>query len=254
MQALKNGLRLLVLTLLVAHAHSQSNVRDTGPINLLLLYKCAPSNRIPLREYMSHRGIAQFRAWKAKGILSGEQILFSRYVDTESWDMLIFLQFRAPEDVAKWNGIERSHPAGLDAEGLRLITGVSTYQLDLVQTGALATAATRPVYVVIPYDYTVSTDEYLQYLRDYVVPQTSGWMDAGVLQSYRLFIGRGVAGRPWSSVFLLEYKDDDALGQREATIARIRDTLKKNPGWKAISDSKQSVRVEKAPIVADELK
>lgn len=244
----------VVLMQFLGHAFGQTNVRDVGPTNLLLLYKSEPAKRVALREYMLNKGVAQFKQWKATGVLAGEQVLFSRYVDTENWDMLVFLQFRSPEDVTKWNEIERSHPAGLDAEGLSMVTAVSTYQLDMVQEKALSMAATKPVFFVVPYDYTVSTDDYLRYLQGYVVPQTSGWMDAGVLQSYRLFIGRGVAGRPWSAVFVLEYKDDEALGRRDVTIAKVREALKSDPTWKAISDKKQSVRIEKAPIVADELK
>jgi len=244
----------IFLMQLLGHAFAQANVRDVGPTNLLLLYKCEPAKRVALREYMLSKGVVQFKQWKAEGVLAGEQVLFSRYVDSENWDMLVFLQFRSPDDVAKWNEIERSHPAGLDAQGLSMVTAVSTYQLDMVQEKALSMAATKPVFFVIPYDYTVPTEDYLRYLQDYVVPQTSGWMDAGVLQSYQLFIGRGVAGRPWSAVFLLEYKDDEALGRRDVTIAKVREALRRDPTWKALSDKKQSVRVEKAPIVAEELK
>lgn len=245
---------LVALMLFAGQAYGQANVRDVGPKNLLLLYKCTPANRTSLREYMLHRGIPQFKEWKTKVVLSSEKVLFSRYVDTDNWDMVILLEFRAPEDLAKWNENEKSYPAGLDAEGLRMVTAVATYQLDLVQSKALSTPAPNSVYFIIPYDYTVSTDDYLRYLKAYVVPQTSGWIDAGVLQSYRLFIGRSVSGRPWSAVFFLEYKDDEALGKRDATVTAVRETLKKDPAWKAISDNKQSVRVEKAPIIADELK
>jgi hypothetical protein len=55
-------------------------------------------------------------------------------------------------------------------------------------------------------------------------------------------------------MLILEYKDDEALGAREATTARVRARLKDNPKWKAISDSKKNVRNEKPPVIADEIR
>ena len=107
---------------------------------------------------------------------------------------------------------------------------------------------------MLPYDYTVSPDEYVTYLRDYVRPQASGWIEEGVLHSYQMFIGRDVGGRPWSSLLLLEHNNDEALGARASVIAKVRATLRGDPAWKALSDRKQSVRVERAMILADELK
>jgi len=34
-------------------------------------------------------------------------------------------------------------------------------------------------------------------------------------------------------------------------VAKVRARLKENPKWKAISDSKKNVRVEKQPVIAD---
>ena len=233
---------------------SQPASRDTGPTSLLLLYRCAPENRVALRDYMLRKGLPQFHQWQRQGVFFNSKVLFSRYVDTNNWDMLVFLQFRTPADVAKWNGIERTSPAGLGNEALRLTTGISTYLLDQVAAEALETAAKKSVYFFIPYDYTVSTDAYLQYIHGYVVPQLSGWMRENALESYRMFIGRGVAGRSYSAILLLEYKNDEALGAREHVVNEVRESLKKNPAWKALSENKQSVRTEKAAVIADELK
>jgi hypothetical protein len=52
---------------------------------------------------------------------------------------------------------------------------------------------------------------------------------------------------------LLEYKNDAALGQREAVVARVRARLKDNPEWKAISDEKKKIRNEKQLVIADPL-
>jgi hypothetical protein len=234
-------------------AQVPADVRDNGTTRLLLLYKCKPENRPAFRAYLRRTELPRLRAMQKAGSLSEDTILFSRYVDTENWDALIFLQFSSPAAASAWSAIEDATPAGLDAEGLRLVSAVSTYPLDLMQTGTAATQAAHPVFLVLPYDYTVSPDEYIAYLRDYVQPQAVGWIDEGVLQSYKMFIGRDASGRPWSSVLLLEYKDDQAFGRRAAVINAVRAKLRSNAAWKAISDRKQSVRVERAAIIAEEI-
>jgi hypothetical protein len=244
---------LLILIVATGAAQVPAGVRDTGTTRLLLLYKCKPENRPAFRAYLRRTELPRLRAMQKAGSLSEDTILFSRYVDTENWDALIFLQFSSPAAASAWSAIEDDTPAGLDAEGLRLVSAVSTYPLDLMQTGEAATPAAHPVFLVLPYDYTVSPDEYIAYLRDYVQPQAAGWIDEGVLQSYKMFIGRDASGRPWSSVLLLEYKDDQAFGRRAAVINAVRAKLRSNTAWKAISDHKQSVRVERAAIIAEEI-
>jgi hypothetical protein len=54
-------------------------------------------------------------------------------------------------------------------------------------------------------------------------------------------------------LLVLEYKSDQALGARDATVAKVRGRLKENPKWKAISDSKKNVRVERSPVIADSI-
>lgn len=239
---------------LIGIAHASDNVLDSGPLNLLLVYRVSPADRASLRQYMETKGLAQFAEWKRQHFFESDKVLFSRYVDTDSWDMEIFLHFKTPADVSAWIELEHTHPAGMQTEALSMMIAVSTYQLDEVAAKALSSPAQHSVYMLIPYDYTVSTDEYVQYLQDYVQPQTDGWMKEGVLQSYSLFIGRSVEARPWSAVFLFEYKDDNALGARNRVIKQVRSSLANEPKWKAISDKKHSVRVEKAPIICEELK
>lgn len=247
-------LLLLLALALPGAAQAPANVRDTGTTSLVLLYRCRPENRPAFRAYLQRTTLPRLRQMEQAGSLAHATILFSRYVDTDNWDALIFLQFSTPEAASAWSRVEAATPAALDAEGLGLVSAVSTYPLDLMQTGKAATPAQHPVFLVIPYDYTVSPDEYIAYLRDYVQPQATGWIDEGVLESYDMFIGRDASGRPWSSVLLLEYKDDEAFGRRAAVINTVRAKLRGNPEWKAISDRKQSVRVERASILADEIR
>ena len=63
----------------------------------------------------------------------------------------------------------------------------------------------------------------------------------------------GPAGRPWSTLILLEYKDEEALTNRSAVVAKVRAKLSGNPEWKAISDGKAKVREEKQVVIAQQL-
>ena len=111
----------------------------------------------------------------------------------------------------------------------------------------------EPVYLVIPYSYSVTAPAWLQYVDDYVTPQFNGWMDESVLTKYEMYTQRYTAARPWDALIVLEYKDDESLGQRERVMAKVRQRLLANPKWKAIADNKQSIREEKEAVVADEL-
>jgi hypothetical protein len=138
---------------------------------------------------------------------------------------------------------------------LPLVTSAVTSSLDLARTGASKSPAVRgkSVWFLIPYDYVVSTDDYVKYLDTYVIPQTDGWVGEDVLASYSMYISRYSIGRAWSSMFVLEYRDAAAFGRREATVAKVRAKLKSNPAWLAASENKQKIRTEKQTIIAEEL-
>ena len=232
---------------------AQDDPKDNGPTTLIIAYRCNPAQRFELREYMELAGVKRFEEWKHNGILSNYRILFSRYVDTNNWDMLAILSFANYDNVEKWKYVERRSPSGLPPNVLAMTIGISTYPADVFIEKASDATVVHPVYFVIPYTYSVPTPEYLQYVRDYVQPQFDGWIEEGILVRYEMFLQRYTPSRPWDSLIVLEYKDDASFGLREKTVAKVRERLKSNPTWKALSDNKHSVRLEKEPIVADEL-
>jgi hypothetical protein len=79
-------------------------------------------------------------------------------------------------------------------------------------------------------------------------------MREDALASYRIYFSRRCpASRPWGCPFLLEYRESDAFGLREATITKVRAALQNNPSWKALSDAKQTIRIKKQTVIAAEL-
>lgn len=248
---------LAALILLGAHALARAadpDPRMSGPRSLLIAYHTAPANREKLRSYMLGTGLKDFAQWKRDGAITDYHVYFNRYVDSDNWDMFASVTLAAQNGTARWAQIEANHPAGLGETAIALTTSVHTTVADLMRSKAKpAKNGKPPVYLMIPYDYLVSVNDYIKYVDAYVLPQTDGWVDENVLSGYGFYLSRYPAGRPWSAMFVFEYADEDGLGARDVTVAKVRERLKQNPDWKAIADNKHNVRAEKQPVVADEL-
>ena len=225
--------------------------RDGGPLALFITYHAVPANRLALMHELAAGETRQLQHWKTTGAIESYRLLTSRYADSTGWDAALILTFANETAVAGWKMIEHSFPAGLTPKALALTSAIETAPADLMREGAAPAEAQSPVFLVIPYDYSVSENDYLKYLDGYTVPQLEGWIGEGVLSRYRIYLARYAAGRPWMAMLVLEYKDDAALAQRETVVAKVRAKLAANPEWKAISDEKKNVRTEKAPVVAD---
>jgi hypothetical protein len=202
---------------------------------------------------MESTGVKQFEEWKTRGIIEGYQLLFSRYVDANTWDMLALVGFRNYEDVPRWREVESHCAAGLPQDGLDSIAAVETHPADLVRKQVSDPAPEHPVYLVVPYTYSVPMPAYLKYFDDYVRPQLEGWSREGVLSGSCLYLQRYTAARFWDSLLVLQYKDDISLGLREKIVARVHQDLQNNSTWKALADRKQNIRVEKEAVIADDL-
>src|SRR5438067_1047216 len=219
--------------------------KDAG--SLIIACQAAPVNRAALRRELEDSGARQLQRWKDEGTLQAYQLLFSRHVDSHGWDAMVVLTLT---DAARWKKIEREFPAGLPANVLALITAIETVPATLVRHGGQV-KATEPVFLVIPYEVMVPTAEYIAYLDDYLLPQLAGWSEEGVLTSHAVYLARYPAGRPWQSLLLLEYRSNQALGARDAVVAKVRARLATNAKWKAVSENKKNVRAEKTPVLAD---
>jgi hypothetical protein len=252
----RSGTRLLSALLasaLLAGSAQAADPRESGPRTLVITYHTSPANRLAFRQELEQSGVRQLQRWKDDGVLQSYRILFNRYVDSANWDAMTMVTFAKESDIERWKRIELEAPAGLSQKALSLATSIDTVPADLMRQNRTAQSGGNSVFVVIPYEYVVPVDEYIAYLDGYVLPQTDGWMEEGVLASYGIYLARYPAGRPWQSLLVLEYKSDQALGARDAAVAKVRARLKENPKWKAISDSKKNVRVERSPVIADSI-
>jgi len=242
-------------TLLLSLTNLIAEPEKDGPTTLIITYRCAPANRASFRDSIMKSDIPRFEKWKSVRTLASYHLLFNWYVDENTWDMMAVLGFHQYADVARWREIERSLPGGLSQESLRLGTPTNTYSADLTWQGSAPGAeghSSNSVFFVIPYD-VVNLEEYKPYVAGYVIPQTEGWIREGVLSSYRLYLNRYFAGKPWDSLLILEYKNMESFGQRENVIAKVRAALTADAKWKALSENKKNIRTEKESVLADEL-
>lgn len=250
------ALALTATAVSAAPAAPAADWRAQGSTVLVLTYRATPGGRSALRQAMRMAMIPRLARLRARGELTGYKILANRYVDAASWDVLAMLEFSSPAALARWRAVENTAPAGLPTAALAQVDTIETAPGTMMRADAAPRRAgdPAPVYLVIPYDYLVSTDDYLRYLDGYLIPQLDGWREAGALSGYQMFLPRFAAGRGWSSLLVLAYRGDAGLDARDRAVQTTRARLTAtSPAWKALSDAKQNIRTEKQPIVADEL-
>ena len=226
-----------------------------GPADLVVTYKVAPGARLSFREAIRASLLPRLARLHAAGDLTSYHVLINRYVDSKTWDVMALLDFSSPAALWRWRSVEQAAPAGLSPAGLALTSMIETAPGSVLRSNAAPHRAgdPAPAYLVVPYDYLVSTDEYLRYADGYVIPQVDGWIAAGALSGYQLFLPRYAAGREWSALLVLAYRGDAGLARRDEVTRQVRERLSASPAWKAYADSKVNLRVEKQPIVADEM-
>lgn len=243
---------LLAVAILTAPALARAEAAE-GPRSLLITYRtAAPAARPAFRAYLASQEAAKLAEWKRQGVIQGFQILFNPFQSEETWDAMVVLRFAKFADTAKWIAIERASPGGLDADGLKLAHPVNTYAADAdwEEGEDSARADEGAMFYVIPYEYR-NEAEYRRYVDGYVIPQVKGWMQAGVLTGYRIFMNRYPVGKPWDALFVYRYKDLGAFGRRDATVAKVRSGLMSDPAWKAWSDNKAGLRTESENTIAE---
>jgi len=236
---------VVVLVVLSVSGPLHAAAAGGGALNILITYRSQPADRPAFRTYLLTEYRAQLDELRRKGVLTDYQILFNPFVSSVTWDAMLVLGFPHYADTQRWREIERTHPGGLTAKGLRLAKPVDTYAADLSWSGESDSPADpgSSVYYVIPYEYN-ALDTYRKYVDAYVIPQVKGWMRQGTLAGYRIFMHRFPVGPTWDALFIYQYRDLESFGHRDEVIAEVRKTLVDDPLWKMYSDIKQSLRTE----------
>jgi hypothetical protein len=232
--------------------HAAEASSDALP-SLVVAYHVTPASRPAFRHELETSGLRQFQRWKSEGILSSYRILFSRYADSDNWDAMAVLGFSSAAGVERWKHIEEIMPAGLLPKALAMVKSVHTTPVSLARSQSAMDTTTNSVFMVIPYITMVSVGDYLKYADGYMNPQFDGMIEESVMSHYDLFLSTYSTGRQWSSLVILEYKDQESLSKRGSAEAKVRGRLKDLPEWKAFSDIKKSIREEKQIVLAEQL-
>jgi hypothetical protein len=255
-------MRLRLLSLLAAlsvaaaaPAVSRAAEAADGPRNLLITYRAESAAKRPaFRNYLAHEEWKRLDALRRQGVIRSFQILFNPFETQDTWDAMVVLRFKAFADTAKWIDIERTQPGGLDAAGLALAHPTDTYSADSDWEGGEDEdkADAGAMFYVIPYEYQ-NEGEYRTYVDGYVIPQVRGWMREGVLTGYHIYMNRYPVGRPWDVLFVYRYRDLEAFGKRQATVAKVRAGLASDPAWTRWSQNKQGIRTESENVIAQSI-
>ena len=253
-------LPLLFLGLLsqpASAAAAAGNAVSGGPRQLLIAYRTEPAARPAFRAYLAGHEAALLRKLARQGVLTGYQILFNPFVQPRTWDAMVVLSFNRFGDTRRWLDIEQRSPGGLDAQGLKLARPVSEYSADLMWQGDAADPgpAAGHIFYVIPYTYLTSVEQYEAYVGGYVIPQVQGWIKAGVLSRYRIYLNRYPVGdpEPWDALFVYEYRSLEDFGRRNEALAAVRQTLRADPNWTKLSQTKSGLRTEAENTIAESL-
>lgn len=239
-----------------ARALAAENTVSGGPRQLLIAYRAQPADRPAFRAYLEHHEARLLEKLRSQGILSGYQILFNPFVQPRTWDAMVVLSFARFADTRRWLDIERTAPGGLSREGLKLAQPVSEYSADLAWENAAGGGSTDGhVFYVIPYTYLGSVAQYKAYVSGYVIPQLDGWIKAGVLSRYRIYLNRYPVGdpEPWDALFVYDYSSLEAFGRRDETIAAVRKGLRADAAWEKLSETKSTLRTEAENTIAEPL-
>ncbi|MBY0510236.1 MAG: hypothetical protein K2P94_08775 [Rhodospirillaceae bacterium] len=243
--SLSRCLLLALVLLLTMRPVAAETSTAGGPLHILITYRSAAADRPAFRDYLRGEGMAHFGKLKQDGVIASYQVLYNPFVQDGTWDAMLVLGFKTYTDTQKWKDIESTMPGGLTPAGVKLAHPLTTISADLMwsETGKNPGVAKDGVYYVIPYEYN-NKDQYREYVDGYVIPQVKGWLGEGVLSSYRIYMNRYPVGPTTDALFIYQYRDLDAFGKREATVAKIRKTLKDDPVWKKWSDIKATIRDE----------
>jgi hypothetical protein len=225
----------------------QSVAASASPV-LTVAVQVRPADRHALKAALNGDQTAVLKKWRADGLITGYRLLFGRYPDSSQWDAFELLTFKDQNALARWRNAAKE-PFGRRV--LALAQKIETTPGDVIRgEGA---RSRNPAILVIPYLLMVSPQEYVSYLDGYTIPQFRGWMNAGILDGYDVVMSSYPAGRQWGALITLRYHDDVALGRRDEIVQATRAALASDRSWKALADSKKSVRSEGALTVADEV-
>lgn len=226
---------------------AQSN--QPNATHVFLTYRCKPADRPAFLRLLQEEQLPRLEQWKKEGVMLEYLLLANQFVDENTWDATLLLQFERYEQTARWRTIEKEFPGGLDQKLLAIATPCTTYLADLELRGGSAGDRSKSIFVLIPYTWRDKAS-YLDFIRVYGLPQFDAWVKEKAVASYGVFSNHHATGRPWDAMLVFEYADIEALAKRDVVKQQARAGLAKDPAWKLASDAKAELRTEHEVVMA----
>lgn len=235
----------LALLLLFQGSLARSvSASETGPIALLVTYKCPPQNRPALREHLEGAGGVQLAEWRKQKKFTESLLLFGLDAKEDSWDALLLLRFESWAQYWAWKEVERTFPAGL-AKNARALTSAVSSTLSELAWQASAPQEKRPsgkpVYMVRPYFFK-DRELYRKFFEAYNKPQFQLWLRDGALNRYWGLLNQHPSGNIWGVMLIYEYPGWEAVTGRDSVKGAVGPELRSNPAWDVLNDVKGGIR------------
>jgi len=246
------GAAIAVLLSLLPTLGAQSN--EPKATHVFITYRCKPADRPAFLRLLQQDQLPRLEQWKKDGVMLEFLLLANQFVDEDTWDATLLLQFERYEQTARWTAIEREFPGGLGPNLLAIAAPTTTYLADLQLQGGAAGDRSKSIFVLIPYTWRDKAS-YLDFIKVYGLPQFDAWVQEKVVASYGVFTNHHATGKPWDAMLVFEYHDVEALGKRDLVKQQVRVGLGKQPAWRLASEGKAEIRTEHevvlaAPVVA----
>lgn len=247
----------IAILLLVAPSAADAQIKNSGPMSIIIAYKSPPEKRAAFRAHMESTGVRQFEQWKKAGVFKDYQIFAASFAGQRigNLDIAVILDFESFANTARWKAINKRMPAGLSPAALALGHPEHLTLVYAVGQGAAKVRdRAKAAYVLGLYEAVVDDATYIQYARGYVEPQMKGWLEEGVMSAYTMYIaqpGQNPTAAPFTFLLAMEYTDMASVANSDAIKEKVRERLKLDPVWKAFSDDKGTKRKAKGFVLAD---
>jgi len=174
--------------------------------------------------------------WRKNGLVSDDFLLASNPGKAAAFSEVAVLEFPDETCVGRWQ------QAGAPALG----AGLVVTPVDRLAHGeTFPRDSTKATFLVAEYDVLATPERYQEYAEGYVTPEMEAMRtQSKVLTSYFLYAAKDKASAPWQSMLIMEFRDSVAFGKRDESMKAARDELAAVPAWKALSDTKTTIRKE----------
>lgn len=247
----------IAILLLVAPHAADAQIKNSGPMSIIIAYKSPPEKRAAFRAHMETVGVRQFEQWKNAGVFKDYQMFGASFAGQRigNLDVAVILDFTSFAETARWKAIDKRMPGGLSPAALALGHAEHLTLVYAVGHGAAKVRnRAKAAYVLGLYEAVVDDATYIQYARGYVEPQMKGWLEEGAMSAYTMYIaqpGQNPTAAPFTFLLAMEYTDMASLAHSDVIKEKVRERLKLDPVWKAFSDDKGTKRKARGFVLAD---